>query len=84
MTDIAASQNESTSPRWKLNRADGREILTVAAWSMGSAIIALALNLLPEISIPEKYALLVPVINTALYAAKKFIDNHGRTLPNRP
>jgi hypothetical protein len=76
------SEKKSTSPRGQLNTSDAKNILKVFLWSMLSSAIGFGILLLPQIQVPEPYALiaatLIPMINTMLVAAKKLADDHGK------
>lgn len=62
------------SKRYRLNKQDLVKILQVILWSGVSAMLATAISLVQEIDIPMTYMVLVPVVNTTLYAAKKLVD----------
>lgn len=62
------------SSRYTLNSTDGKAILKVIAYSGISAMIGTALVLLGDVEIPAQYMWAVPIINTALVAAKKFFE----------
>lgn len=76
------SEKKSTSGRGELNTSDAKNILKVFMWSMLSAAIGFIVLLLPQINVPEQYALvaatLIPIINTMLVTAKKLADDHGK------
>jgi hypothetical protein len=62
------------SKKYSLNIEDGLSILKVFGWVVASAVVAFTIDLIPSIEIGANYAWLVPMINTALVALKKFIQ----------
>lgn len=62
------------SKKYSLNGEDGIKILIVLGWTLASAVVAFAIDLIPSIEIGANYLWLVPMINTALVALKKFIQ----------
>lgn len=76
------SEEKNTSPRFDFNKKDGLHILKVFLWSISSAAVGFIILVLPQLHVPEQYALIaaaiIPTVNTALVAAKKFIDDHGK------
>jgi hypothetical protein len=63
------------SKRYSLNNEDGLKILQVLGWTVSSAIIAFAIDLIPNIDVGANYAWLVPMINTVLVVLKKFVQD---------
>ncbi len=61
------------SKRFSLNKEDLLEIIQVLAWSGASAVITALLLIVQEVDFAE-YTLFVPIINTVLYAALKFVQ----------
>ena len=76
------SEEKSTSPRFDFNKKDGLHILKVFLWSISSAAVGFIILLLPQLHVPDQYALIaaaiIPTVNTTLVATKKFIDDHGK------
>lgn len=76
------SQEQNSSPRFELNKKDGSHILKVFLWSILSAAVGFIILLIPQVHVPEQYALIaatiIPLVNTTLVAVKKFIDDHGK------
>jgi len=63
------------SKRYTLNKKDGLKILQVLGWTISSAVIAFAIDLIPSIDVGANYAWLVPMINTVLVVLKKFVQD---------
>lgn len=70
------------SPRFELNKKDGKQIWKVFVYSMISGACAFFLVLIPLLDIPPQYAayaaLAIPMVNTGIVALKKFADDHGK------
>lgn len=63
--------------KYKLNKKDGSSILKVIAYAGVSAAIAALIAIIPQIEVSNgMIVFLIPVINTALVAAKKFFENN--------
>jgi hypothetical protein len=62
------------SPKYTLNELDWKKILQTLAFSGLSAIFAALIIIVQDIQFPPEYAFLVPLINTILYAAKRFFQ----------
>lgn len=62
------------SKRFRLSKVDAWKIVQVILWSGVAAMLTTTIALLQEVEIPEAYVFLVPVINTVLYAALKFVN----------
>jgi uncharacterized protein involved in cysteine biosynthesis len=62
------------SKKYQLKKEDGSKILKALAFSLASSIIAFLIALIPSLDIPAEYVFLVPVVNGALYTAKRFFD----------
>jgi exosortase/archaeosortase len=64
------------SARWSFNSADVIKIAQVLGWTVVSAIFGFLLALTPLLKVPVQYAtivaLIIPFVNTVLYAAYKF------------
>jgi len=65
------------SPKYKLNKEDGLKILKVLGWTLGSALVAFVIDLVPQVELGMHYAWLVPMINTGLVALQKWIKDHS-------
>ena len=61
------------SKKYSLNKADFIEILQVLGWTVASTVVAVLISVLAELEIPMQYAFLVPIANTVLYTAQRFI-----------
>lgn len=61
------------SQKYSLNQVDIRKIATTILFSAGSAIVASLIVIVGDLDLGA-YAILTPVINTVLYAAKKYLD----------
>lgn len=62
------------SPKYSLNELDYKKILQTLAFSGASATIAALIMVIADTQFPPEYAVWVPVINTLLYAAKRFFE----------
>ncbi len=62
------------SPKYTLNELDWKKILQTLAYSGLSAIIAALIVILEGIEFPPEYLFIVPIINSILYAAKRFFQ----------
>lgn len=54
--------------------ADAEPILKAFVYSVVSSGIALLIALIPTVDVPVEWVWIVPVVNTALVAAKKTLD----------
>lgn len=61
------------SPKYSLNKEDGIKILEVIAWTVASSVVAVLISILAELDVPAQYAFLVPIANTILYTAQRFL-----------
>lgn len=70
------------SAKFSLNKADALHILKVFGYSVGSAAITSVLTLIPQIHVPEHYAmifgLILPSVNTALVAIQRFLTDQTK------
>lgn len=64
------------SGRFQLDSVAVKKILKVFGWTMASAIVALLISLMGVIELPGEYALVVPIVNTILYALAEFIKEN--------
>lgn len=62
--------------RFQFKEEELRKSLKVFGWSMGSALVALALSLTGAVEIPGEYAFVVPLVNVVLYAVSEFIKDN--------
>lgn len=62
------------SKRFQLNKEDLWKIAQVVLWSGLSAGIVSLIGLLEALEVPVQYTFLVPLVNTVLYAALKFVN----------
>lgn len=62
------------SKKYQLNQEDGAKIVKALTFSLASSLIAFLIALIPSLDIPAEYVFLVPLINGALYTAKRFFD----------
>ena len=63
------------SVQYKLDAEDGGKILKVVIYSGIAAGIASLIAIIPEVEVPIAWMWLVPIVNTALVAVKKFFEN---------
>ena len=63
------------STKYQLNKEDGLKILKVIGYTVASAIIAVAIDIIPNVEIGANYVWLVPIINTGLVSLKKLLEN---------
>ena len=63
------------SPKYTLNQIDYKKILQTLAFSGLSAIMAALIIIVADTEFSPEYAFLVPIINTILYAAKRFFED---------
>jgi hypothetical protein len=66
------------SPAFTFDRENGKAILKVFGWTMSSAIVVLAIDMMGVIEVPAQYAFLVPVVNTILYSIKEYVTEQRR------
>lgn len=62
------------SKKYQLNKEDGKDILKVIGWTLLSAFVVVALDIVQAIEFPAQYAFVVPIINTTLVAVKKWVQ----------
>jgi len=60
------------SPQFKLTAVNVMPILKVLVYSGLSAVVVAAIAMLESTEIAPQYVLLVPVVNSVLYALKEF------------
>lgn len=69
------------SSNLQLNKHDGKAIIKAFLYSLGASAIAFLLTLIPLINVPSEYAavfaLMVPTINTALVAVKRYFEDRS-------
>ena len=61
--------------KYSLNKTDGLAILKVIGWSVGATVVSVLITVLADLDVPQQYAFLVPIANTALYSAQRFLSN---------
>lgn len=59
--------------KFSLNKEDGWKIAQVIGWTMASAFITLLIDLLAQVDF-STYVWAVPMVNTVLYAMKRFVS----------
>lgn len=64
------------SPKYTLNELDYKKILQTLAFSGLSAVFAALIIVVGDTQFPPEYAFIVPVINTLLYAAKRYFEGN--------
>lgn len=64
---------------FEMNTYEWNKSLKVFGWSLGSALVALALAFLANVEVKSEYAALVPVVNTILYAVAQYIRDNSET-----
>lgn len=52
--------------------------LKVFGWTVGAALVVLAIDLLGVVDMPAQYAFVVPLANTILYALKEWIADNRK------
>jgi hypothetical protein len=62
------------SPKYSLNELDYKKILQTMIFAGASAIIGALILVVADTQFPPEYAVLVPLINTLLYGAKRFFE----------
>jgi hypothetical protein len=60
--------------RFEFDRENATRVVTVFAWSAGSAFVAMLIALVGVVQVPVEYAVLIPITNTILYALKEWIE----------
>lgn len=61
---------------FKFGEEEVRKSLKVFGWSMGAALVALAISLTGALELPGEYAFIVPIVNTVLYALNEWIKDN--------
>jgi len=61
--------------RFKLETKDGKDAGKVFLWSAGAAIVAVLIDLIPNVNFPGGVVVLVPIVNTILVALKRFLED---------
>lgn len=59
-----------------LGGAEASNIFKVFAWTVGSALVVLAIDWLGMVEVPAQYAFAVPMANTLLYTLKEWIADN--------
>jgi uncharacterized membrane protein len=65
------------SGRFQFGEEEAKKALKVFGWSMGSALVALAITLTGTLELPGEYAFIVPIVNTVLYMIKEWIADNS-------
>jgi len=73
---LSVNINNMKGGRFEFKRHELDKALKVFAWSFGSAMVVLLLNLVDAIDFPVQYAWAVPLVNSILYAAKEWIADN--------
>lgn len=64
-----------------LGTHDAKAVFKAFGYSMGASAIAFVITLIPSVDVPAEYsavfALMVPTINTALVAVKRFLEDRS-------
>jgi len=63
------------SERFSIDKENAKNIGKVFAWSAGSAFVAMLIALVGIVEVPVEYAVLIPLVNTMLYALKEWIED---------
>jgi hypothetical protein len=63
------------SERFSIDKENAKNIGKVFAWSAGSAFVAMLIALVGIVEVPVEYAVLIPLVNTVLYALKEWIED---------
>lgn len=66
------------SKPFEFDRENGKRVLKVFAWTIASALVALAIDFMGIVNVPAEYAFVIPVINTVLYALKEYVTGQGQ------
>lgn len=68
------------SKRFSYDKEDGANLLKVLGYSVASALLAalIAFLALPGLEVPPWVVPLIPAINVALVAVKKFVDGRAK------
>ncbi len=64
------------SQKYSFNREDLTKIGTTILFSVGSAVVSTLIVLVGDMDFGS-YAFLIPLVNTALYSAKKFLEGYS-------
>lgn len=68
---------EIVSKKLQFNKANLKRTAKVLAWSIASVAVLQLIDLVGQFDIPVQYTLLVPVVNSALYALKDFFSEQA-------
>lgn len=61
------------SEKYSLNKQDITAIIKVLLWSGVSAIIASLIAVIGQLEVDAQYAFIVPIINSLLFTAQKYL-----------
>jgi len=63
------------SDSYSFDKENAMRVLRVFAWSMASVIVTLAIGMVTGLQLPTEYAWAIPLVNSALYALKEYIED---------
>lgn len=66
------------SPAFSFDRENAKHVFHVFLWTVGSAVVTLALAVLSGVDVPDQYVFMVPLVNTALVALKEWMTEQAR------
>lgn len=66
------------SPRFTFNRENFNAVVRVFMWTVASALIAMFISFVGVIEFPPEYAIVVPLVNTILYALKEWVTEQAQ------
>jgi len=65
--------------RFSINKEQATKAGIVFIWAVASAVISFLISVIPGVQLPVEWQFLIPVVNSLLVLAKKFIeDQNGR------
>ena len=64
------------SKKYSFNREDLEKILTTILFSVGSTVLSTLIVIVGDMDFGS-YAFLIPLVNTMLYSAKKFLEGYS-------
>jgi len=63
--------------KFKTDKKEVSDVVSVFLWSFGSAFIALIIGFVATVDFPPEYAVAIPAVNTSLYSIKKFVTENA-------
>ena len=60
---------------YQFDRENAARVFKVFLWSMASVIVTLAIGMVTGLQLPTEYAWAIPLVNSALYALKEYIED---------